>query len=117
MAEEQRCPVCGVEHTACGGPTSTIPVDDRREEPSVGPLREYLVVVNGHNTVMNLDEVDAERLAGTPVLDNDNPDPANGGKTRSRGKRGETPPTGGDSGTAAAPDKPGSPGPVGTPPS
>lgn len=30
-------------------------------------LREYTVVVNGHETVMNLSEEDAKRLGGKPT--------------------------------------------------
>ncbi|MPZ66172.1 MAG: hypothetical protein GEU83_11875 [Pseudonocardiaceae bacterium] len=30
-------------------------------------LRQYTVVINGHETIMNLSEEDARRLGGTPV--------------------------------------------------
>lgn len=33
----------------------------------MGSLREYKVTVNGHETVMNLNEEDAQRLGGTLV--------------------------------------------------
>jgi len=34
----------------------------------MGPLREYHVTVNGSPTTMLLNEKDAERLGGTPVV-------------------------------------------------
>lgn len=37
-------------------------------------LREYQVKVNGHDTVMNLSEADAERLGGVPVEDTAEPE-------------------------------------------
>ncbi|MFC5992944.1 hypothetical protein ACFQE5_01815 [Pseudonocardia hispaniensis] len=61
------CPVCGAPHAACGPATTTVGVDERIEEMVMSELREYHVTVNGHDTVMNLNEQDAARLGGTPV--------------------------------------------------
>jgi hypothetical protein len=64
------CPVCGSHHAACGPATTVIGVDQNIvEAPAVGELREYAVVVNGFDTVMNLSEADAERLGGRPVAE------------------------------------------------
>lgn len=66
---EQRCPVCGTAHAACGTPTTTVGVDElvEWETKTMAELTEYTVVVNGHKTVMSLTEEDAQRLGGTPV--------------------------------------------------
>lgn len=65
----RRCPVCGEPHTACGPATTTVGVDERMEEATVSELRRYNVNVNGYDTVMSLNEDDAEKLGGTPVDD------------------------------------------------
>ena len=66
---EQRCPVCGTAHAACGTPTTVVGVDElvELETKTMAELKEYTVVVNGHETVMSLTEQDAQRLGGTPV--------------------------------------------------
>ncbi len=71
------CPVCGSSDFSCGMATSTTGVDERIEEaPAMAELREYRVTVNGHATVMNLSEADAEQLGGVPV----EPEPESGQK-------------------------------------
>ncbi|WP_143268502.1 hypothetical protein [Amycolatopsis vastitatis] len=68
MRGDVGCPVCGSPDFSCGMATSTTGVDERIEEaPSMAELREYRVTVNGHDTIMNLTEADAELLVGVPV--------------------------------------------------
>lgn len=63
------CRVCGKEHTACGTPTFTVPVDLRtREENPVGELRLYRAVVNGNVTTLKLTEADAELYPGAELV-------------------------------------------------
>ncbi|WP_146073842.1 hypothetical protein [Amycolatopsis sp. CA-126428] len=68
MRGDVGCPVCGSLDFSCGMATSTTGVDERIEEaPAMAEVREYHVTVNGHQTIMNLSEADAERLGGVPV--------------------------------------------------
>jgi hypothetical protein len=56
----RRCPVCGAEHAACGGPTNHQPVDlPRRAEMSKEPVQRYLVMVDGVERLMLLSPADA----------------------------------------------------------
>lgn len=65
------CPVCGAAHAACGGPTSTSPVDRLtiQEVFAVGERKKYNAKVNGFDTVLNLTAEEAEKLypEATPV--------------------------------------------------
>ena len=64
-----RCPVCGGEHAACGPPSGSVPIDETWEVAAVGgPLKRYKVTTpHGVETVMKLNEADAERLGGELV--------------------------------------------------
>ena len=57
-----RCP-CGVEHAACGPPSTCTPVDENLEVAVVGgALKKYKVVTaGGVETVMKLNDSDAAR--------------------------------------------------------
>lgn len=55
-----RCPVCGVSHAKCGGPTNILGVDERMEEAvTEGTLRRYKVTVGNNTTHMRLNDADA----------------------------------------------------------
>lgn len=58
-----RCP-CGAENAACGPPSGVVPVDQLIEEVAAvsGPLKKYRVKRGGVETVMKLNDADAERL-------------------------------------------------------
>lgn len=61
------CLVCGARNSACStGATAVIPVDpystSTRKPYTMADLREYRVVVNGHETTAMLDEQEAARL-------------------------------------------------------
>jgi hypothetical protein len=63
-----RCPLCGTGHAACGPPSTSVPVDHNIEEAAVsGPLRRYRIVMHGTETVMRLNEADAELFGGEPI--------------------------------------------------
>lgn len=65
-----RCVICRTPRCACGGPTTTSGVDEdviEQEGHTVGELREYETVVNGHPMVQRLSEKDAARVGGTLV--------------------------------------------------
>ena len=61
-----RCPACGGEHAACGSPSGSVPIDQSWEVAAVGgPLKRYKVTTpSGVETVMKLNQADAERLGG-----------------------------------------------------
>jgi hypothetical protein len=62
-----RCP-CGAEHAACGPPSTSVPIDYPTQEAAVGgPLKKYKVTLHGVETVMKLNEADAELLGGAPL--------------------------------------------------
>lgn len=57
-----RCP-CGAPHAACGPPSDVTPVDTFEGVTAVGgPLKKYnYTSPAGHDTVLKLNEADAER--------------------------------------------------------
>lgn len=61
------CPVCGKQHAACGEPSTGVPVDQHVEVAAVAaPVKLYDVVMpNGVETRMKLNEDDAKRYAET----------------------------------------------------
>lgn len=61
--------MCGAEHAACGAASDAVPVDSRMEVAVVGgPLKRYTVTTpSGVETVMKLNDDDAERLGGVPL--------------------------------------------------
>ncbi len=67
-----RCP-CGAHNAACGPPSTSVPIDYPTQEAAVGgQLKKYTVTLHGTQTVMKLNEADAERLGGVPL---DAPEP------------------------------------------
>lgn len=59
-----RCPVCSGEHTKCGPPSDSVPIEQNMEEVAAvgGPLKRYTVVSpSGVETTMKLNETDARR--------------------------------------------------------
>jgi hypothetical protein len=62
-SRDGRCPVCGVAHAACGGPSS-LEAEPRIEEVTAvgGPLKKYRYTgPGGHETVLKLNATDAAR--------------------------------------------------------
>ena len=60
---EGRCPICNVEHAACGADPLLTAMDPQREVVNVqgGPLKTYDVVVNGVPLRLRLTEADARK--------------------------------------------------------
>lgn len=64
------CPLCGAAHAVCGQATASTPVDiPIGKEPSVGPVRKYKVITNGHETVLKLNDEDVKAYPDAELLD------------------------------------------------
>ena len=53
-----QCIICGAERCACGGPSNSVPVDERVTKAESGPLREYQL---RPGLFVQLTEAEAER--------------------------------------------------------
>lgn len=69
-----RCPLCGVQHAACGPATATTtPVDVLAMKESTVATQKYRVTVNGHRTTLKLSAEDAKNYPDAELLDDTEP--------------------------------------------
>lgn len=79
------CPLCGVEHTACGQATAGAPVDIPigKGAATVATSR-YNVMINGQRRVLKLSAEDAKRYEGAELVTDDQADTDTEAPTKGR---------------------------------
>jgi hypothetical protein len=77
-----RCPLCGVNHSACGQRTTTEGIIIGRRVAMSGALKRYDVEINGVKTTLQLSVEDAEARGFTKADDGEKSAPAPANKSR-----------------------------------